>query len=513
MFIKQVTIMHTISKPGLRLMIPLLLAGLGLWFGSWARAEVPEPPTGQTQRIEPGQVPQGFTAAEWDAIQQAYVKASNTDDMDNFGCSVAVSGDTLAVGAYREDSNAAGVDGNQSDNSAEDSGAVYVFTRSGNVWSQQAYLKASNAEADDEFGYSVSVSGDTLVVGAYQEDSSAAGVNGNQTDNSADGSGAAYVFTRSGGVWSQQAYLKASNAEAGDYFGKAVAISGDTVVVGAYNEDSNATGVDGDQADNSMYGSGAAYVFTRSGGVWSQQAYLKASNTGIYDHFGNSVAVSGDTLAVGADDEDSSATGVDGNQGDNSADESGAAYVFTRSGGVWSQQAYLKASNTESEDYFGESVAISGDTVVVGADGEDSSATGVNGNQGDNSADDSGAAYVFTRSGGTWSQQVYLKASNAEADDWFGESVAISDDTLAVGAHNEDSNATGVDGNQADNSAVLSGAAYVFTRDTGLWSQQAYLKASNTGGVDHFGRSVAISGGALAVGADGEDKAPPWYWR
>ncbi|QOJ04896.1 MAG: FG-GAP repeat protein [Planctomycetia bacterium] len=197
----------------------------------------------------------------------------------------------------------------------------------------------------------------------------------------------------------QQAYLKASNTGANDQFGQSVAVSGDTVVVGAYREDSSATGVNGNQADNSAADSGAAYVFVRSGGVWSQQAYLKASNTGADDRFGNSVSVSGGTVVVGAYQEDSSATGVNGNGADNSASNSGAAYVFVRSSGVWSQQAYLKASNTGATDQFGYSVAVSGDNVVVGAPGEDSSATGVNGNGANNSAADSGAAYVFTGAG------------------------------------------------------------------------------------------------------------------
>ena len=327
---------------------------------------------------------------------------------------------------------------------------------------QQAYLKASNTDGGDKFGYAVSLSGDTLVVGAVWEDSNATGVNGNQADNSASKSGAAYVFTRSGGVWSQQAYLKASNTEAGDYFGNAVSLSGDTLVVGAYLEDSNAIGVDGNQADNSASDSGAVYVFTRSGTTWSQQAYLKASNTEADDFFGRAVSLSGDTLVVGADLEDSNAIGVDGNQADNSASKSGAAYVFTRNGTTWSQQAYLKASNTEADDSFGRAVSFSGDTLVVGALSEDSNATGVNGNQADNSALSSGAAYVFTRNGTTWSQQAYLKASNTEAGDFFGYAVSLSGDTLVVGADLEDSNATGVNGGQADNSAPDAGAAYVY---------------------------------------------------
>ena len=228
----------------------------------------------------------------------------------------------------------------------------------------------------------------------------------------------------------QQAYIKASNTEKGleveDNFGWSVAISGDTMVIGAPNEDSNATGVNGNQTNNSATDSGAAYVFVRSGTNWIQQAYLKASNTGGNDVFGFSVAVSGDTVVVGARWESSNATGVNGNQSNNSASAAGAAYVFVRSGTNWIQQAYLKASNTGASDIFGRSVAISGDTIVIGAGLEDSNATGVNGNQTNNSATDSGAAYVFVRDGTNWVQQAYLKASNTGAVDWFGFSVAVS---------------------------------------------------------------------------------------
>ncbi|MDA0244329.1 MAG: Ig-like domain-containing protein [Chloroflexi bacterium] len=411
-------------------------------------------------------VPAGLSAADWQAIQDlvptTYLKASNTGAGDWFGDVMAVDGDTVVVGARYEDSTATGVNGDQADNSALDSGAVYVFTRTGGVWSQQAYLKASNTGARDQFGNAVAIDGDTVVVGAYWEESSATGVNGDQGNNSATKSGAAYVFTRTGGVWSQQAYLKASNTGVDDWFGHAVAVEGDTVVVGAVWEASSATGIDGDQADNSAPKSGAAYVFNHTGGVWSQQAYLKASNTGADDQFGASVAVDGDTVVVGALYEDSNATGSDGDQADNSAPDSGAAYIFTRTGGVWSQQVYLKASNTGLDDVFGNAVAIDGDTMVVGARGEASNATGVNGDQADNSAANSGAAYLFTRTAGVWSQQAYLKASNTGAGDLFGRTVAIDGDTMVVAAPVEDSNATGVDGDQADNSAPDSGAAYIY---------------------------------------------------
>ena len=468
---------------------------------------------GKSQTLtSPDQVPEGLEKSDWQSIrqayqaakvrsaestgvttQQAYLKASNTGSFCAFGESVAVSGDTVIIGATGEDSRATGVDGDQADESVFDSGAAYVFVRSGGIWHQQAYLKASNTGDDDKFGCSVAISGNTIVVGALEESSSALG------------SGAAYVFVRSAGAWSQQAYLKAGNAGLFDYFGDSVAISGETIVVGAPGEDSNAVGMNGNQADNSFGDAGAAYVFVRIGGAWSHQAYLKASNTWAGEHFGDSVAISGETVVVGAYGEDSNAVGVNGNQANNSALNSGAAYVFVRSGGGWSQQAYLKASNTEAGEGFGFSVAASGETVVVGAIGEDSSAVGVNGTQANNNADSSGAAYVFVRSGGAWSQQAYLKASNTGAYDLFGYSVAISGETVVVGTNGEDSSARGVDGNQTNNNADGSGVAYVFARTGGSWSQQAYLKASNADSDDWFGYSVAVSDDTVIVGAIAED--------
>ncbi|MDZ4289653.1 MAG: FG-GAP repeat protein, partial [Prosthecobacter sp.] len=241
----------------------------------------------------------------------------------------------------------------------------------------------------------------------------------------------------------QQAYVKASNPDLSDLFGNAVAISGDTMVVGAYVEDSNATGINGDQENDNAFDSGAAYVYVRSGGVWTQQAYLKASNTAVIDGFGTSVAISGDIIVVGSPEEDSDARGINGDQTNNNFGASGAVYVFVRNGGVWTQEAYLKASNADSADRFGIAVAMSGNTLIVGAMGEDSNATGVNGNQANNSLSGAGAAYVFVRNGSTWTQQAYLKASNPGALDEYGRSVAISGDNIVVGTALEDSDATG----------------------------------------------------------------------
>jgi hypothetical protein len=451
------------------------------------------------------------------AAAVGYVKASNTQGGDRF-YSVAISadGNTLAVGATHEDSAAIGIGGDQSDNTATSSGAVYLFTRIGGLWVQKAYIKASNTGAYDFFGQAVALSddGSTLAVGAWWEDSDAIGIDGKQSNDNALSSGAVYVFlrgNRDGDVWTQQAYIKASNSEASDRFGYALALSadGNTLAVSSPSEASAAIGIGGDQNDNTATDSGAVYVFTRSTGVWTQQAYIKASSSGANDAFGISVALAddGNTLAVGAGGEDSGTTGV-GSTPDETALGAGAVYVFTRSTGVWAQQAYVKASNTEASDQFGYSIALSGDgnTLAGGAYTEDSAAIGIDGDQTDNTADSSGAVYVFTRSTGIWSQQAYVKASNSEAGDNFGiSSLALSSDgnMLAVSSPSEASNSLGINGGVTDNSALWSGAAYLFARNGGVWSQQAYIKAPNTEAEDRFGQSVALAGdgSVLAVGA------------
>jgi hypothetical protein len=453
--------------------------------------------------------------------QQAYLKASNTEADDSFGRQMAISadGNTLAIGTNWESSSATGVNADQTNNGKQWSGAVYVFTRVGGVWSQQAYVKASNTDVEDGFGLAVSLSGDgnLLAVGAPREDSSAQGLNGDQTNNSAAGAGAVYLFSRTAGIWAQTQYVKASNARAGQGFGSSVAISSDgqNFAVGALGESSNATGANGNQADTSLPGAGAAYVFVKNGSTWSQQAYLKASNPYGSDHFGTGVALSsnGDRLAVAASDENCKSKGVNGNQNDKAQFfESGAVYVFTRTAAVWAQEAYLKASNTDSGDRFGTALALSGDgnTLVAGASAEDSNATGINGNAADNSNLSQGAAYIFARSGaGAWSQQAYVKPSNGAGS--FGTSAATTfdGDTVAIGATFDNSGATGINGNQADMSKGASGAVFVFVRAGTVWSQTTYVKASNTDYGDNFGDQVALSssGDTLAVTAADESSS------
>jgi hypothetical protein len=447
-----------------------------------------------------------------------YIKASNPDAHDHFGISVALSADgkTLAVGSFGEDSDATGIDGDQTNNNLFGTGAVYVYIRNDSNWRQQAYIKASATQMGYGFGrvLSLSADGNTLAVGALGDSSSATGTEGEPTsDNSAMNSGAVYVYARNGDSWSQEAYVKASNTEEGDYFGSSVVLSadGNTLAVGAVGEDSNALGIEGDQTNNKAYGSGAVYVFSRENNSWAQQAYVKASNTGAGDDFGAAVALSanGNTLAVGAVGEDSAATGINGDEDDNSAEYAGAVYMFDRDANAWTQQAYVKASNSEKDDGFGSAVTLSadGDTLAVAAYGEDSADT-INGDENDNGAENAGAVYVFERDKNGWTQQAYVKASNTEGRDYFGNSVALSADgnTLAVSAYLEDSDATGIDGDQADNNAYDSGAVYVFGRANNSWAQQAYVKASNTEENDIFGYSVALSadGNTLAVGAVGE---------
>ena len=442
-----------------------------------------------------------------------YVKASNPDASDNFGANLAISGDgdTLAVSALFESSSATGVGGDQASNSLPGSGAVYVYTRAGATWSQQAYIKASNTDQEDQFGASVALShdGDTLAVGAHWDDSLAVGIDGDQGNHTYN-PGSVYVFQRTGESWAQQAYVKASNADGSDQFGIDLALSGDgnTLAVGAFGEDSSAAGVGGNQNDKSASESGAVYVFTRDASTWSQQAYIKASNTSAHAYFGVDLALdaSGDTLAVGSWFESSNATGVGGDQGNTAAPDSGAVYVYTRTGGTWSHQAYVKASNTSPGDWFGDGIALSGDgkTMAIGAPNEDSNATGIDGDQANDAAIDAGAVYVFRRDADSWAQEAYVKSSNIGPGDLFGTAVQLSADgnIMAVAGLLEDSRATGVGGDQADDLAPDAGAVYVFRRAGEAWSQQAYVKAPNTHADDRFG-SIALSADAstMAVGA------------
>ena len=408
---------------------------------------------------------------------QARVAAAHGESGDGFGYNLALSGDTLVVGAPFEDS-ADGVD--QSDNSAANSGAVYVFTRKGVEWTERAFLKASSAGYLDTFGTRVALSPDPdlsgayiLAVGAPCESSEAAGVNGNERDDSARDAGAVYVFGGSGGSWAQRAYLKASNtvvtpqSGVGAQFGSALSLHGSKLAVGAPNEGGASTGVNQAQDSGGAPGSGAVYVFQRVTGHWQQQAYVKASNTHAWDNFGNSVALEGSRLAVGAYWEHSNTHGVGAAQqlapGDYS---SGAVYLFDFDDTQWAQTVFIKASNGDSGDGFGQAVALHEGVLAVTACREASGSTDPH----DNSAAGAGAAYLYTLSKGTWVERAYVKASNPDGSqassygvgDGFGQAVRLDARTLLVGAPYESSTATLVNGNPNNNLSLSSGAVYIF---------------------------------------------------
>lgn len=429
--------------------------------------------------------------------QLTALKASGRSSNDFYGESLAASTDLAIVAAPLEDSSTTGINPGFDDN-AMNSGAVYSTLRmptNGESWIGDAYIKASNTEAHDGFGEAIALDGDTLVVGAYF----------------ADSTGAVYVFRRLGNVWMEQAIVKPANADAADLFGGAIAISGDYMVVGATGEDSAATGIDGDELDDSAEGVGAAYIFHRDGSTWTQEAYLKPAEVGVFDgatpeSFGEKVAIDGDTVVVSAPGDDSSASGIDGDTSDNSMNGAGAVYVFRKTRGVWAQEAYIKASNPTAVDWFGrDAIALQGDVLAVGTAKEDSFETGINGAQVDDSAPDSGAVYIFRRVGTVWQQEAYVKASNTGPGDEFGCGVALWGDVLAVGAGGESSDAVVVDGDQANDNAMWSGAVYLFRRDATSWSQVSYVKPMNTNAGDGFGCPVALSGSTLLGGAVGED--------
>ena len=376
-------------------------------------------------------------------VTEELVKLTPSDGtpIDQFGNHVAVSGDTAVVGAPNMHAFAG-------------PGAAYVFTRVGETWTEQARLKASDGVPGDRFGWSVAISGDTIVVSAMWDD----------VDTHVD-QGSAYVFTRAAGTWTEQAKLTASDGAPLDQLGFSVAVSEDDVLVGAKSlaEDVN------------VAPQGSAYVFTRTGGDWTQQKKLIPSDGFVGDGFGFRVAIDGETAVVGA---------VRDNGGQ------GSAYVFSRSSGIWAEEAILGASDGASE--FGFWVGLDDDTIVVG----------------DPSNDTKGAAYLFTRMGGRWAELQKLTASDGAKGDYFGRSVAVSGGTVVVGAQFDDADPEN-DGAE--------GSAYVFRRTGRIWREKAHLIAEDGAANDLFGVSVAVSGDTTVVGASfakvGTKQGAAYVWR
>jgi hypothetical protein len=329
------------------------------------------------------------TAGGW--TEQAELLASDGGFGDTFGDGVALDGDTALIGAPLDDDN------------GQDTGAAYVFTRTGGVWSEQAKLLASDGVADEWFGREVALDGDTALIGAHFD------------DDNGTWSGSAYVFTRTAGVWTEQAKLLPADGGAFDFFGADVALDGNTALIGANSD------------DDSGSAAGAAYVFTRTAGVWTEQAKLLASDGAAGDSFGRELALDGDTGVIGAWEDDN-----------DNGESSGSAYVFTRTEGIWTEQAKLLAADGAAYDWFGSGIALDGNTALIGAGFDD------------DNGQNSGSAYVFTRTGGVWTERAKLLASDGAAVDWFGVSVALDGDTSVIGA------------NRDDDDGLDSGSAYVF---------------------------------------------------
>jgi hypothetical protein len=385
-------------------------------------------------------------AGNWSEIQK--LLAADGEAGDFFGYSVSIYGDTVLVGAFHDNDNGVA------------SGSAYVFIHTGSTWTQQAKLLPSDGVANDWFGVSVSLYGDTALVGAHGD------------DDNGDSAGSAYIFTRNGTTWTQQAKLLADDGAPLDCFGWAVSLFSDTALIGAQYDEDN-----GNE-------SGSAYVFTRNGNAWTQQAELHPSDPGPADLFGCSVSISGETALIGA------------YWDDDNGEDSGSAYVFTRTGTTWTQEQKLLASDGAFGDRFGYAVSLSGDTALIGAYWDN------------DNGDHSGSAYVFTRTGTTWTQQAKLLASDGNITDWFGAAVSIYGDIALIGEPWDDDN------------DYESGSAYVFTRNGTTWTQQAKLLASDGQGMDTFGWSVSLSEENAIIGANfnigtgsayvfGKENAPP----
>jgi hypothetical protein len=351
--------------------------------------------------------------------------ASDGVKWDNFGWSVSLDGDTALIGAANDDNG---------------KGSVYVFTRTGTAWMQQTKLFASDGTTDDFFGNSVSLYGDTALIGAEHDDD-----NGNN-------SGSVYVFKRTGSIWTQEAKLLASDGTTGNDFGCSVSLYGDIALIGA--------------SDFYKTGTGSAYVFVRTGSTWTQQTKLLASDGAEGDFFGWSVSLCGDNALVGAF----------GN--DDNGYNSGSAYIFTRNDTTWTEHQILLPLDNEEDDYFGWSVTVEGGNALIGAKFDK------------DNGPDSGSAYIFTQVDSTWTEQQKLLALDGSPSDQFGFSVSLCGNTALIGAN-------------FDNDTR--GSAYIFARTDTIWTQRTKLLASDGAEMDDFGSSVSLDGDTAFIGAHGDD--------
>lgn len=341
-------------------------------------------------------------------------------------------------------------------------------------WNEIMKVVASDRGASDRYGYSVGISGSYAIVGAPRESHDTSGGNYLLT------AGSAYILEKIGGNWIEVQKLVASDRAAGDHFGSSVDISGNIAIISSPSEDEDVTG------GNSIQSTGSAYIFERTTGVWTETQKIVATDRGINDKFGYSVAISGDYAIVGANNDGHDTTGG------NHLANSGSAYIFKNTGGVWTEVQKIIASDRGAFDIFGTTVDISGDYAIVGAELENHDTLG------SNSLYNSGSAYIFKNDGTSWFEVQKVVASDRDRNDKFGHSVAISRDYALIGALGESHDTTG--GNYIEQS----GSAYIFKNNGSSWNEVQKLVASDRGDSDSFGKSVALSGDYAIISAIGE---------
>jgi hypothetical protein len=365
--------------------------------------------------------------------EETKLTSSDSDEGDQFGTSVSLDGDRVLIGSKSDEVGGVGT------------GSAYVFVYDGESWNEEDKMTASDAGDRDQFGGVVSLWGDRALIGA----------SGNSDFGGTTGS--AYIFERSGSNWIQVKKLLASDAGSSAYYGFAVSLDGDTALIGAFGDDA------------SGFRAGAAYVYERNGGTWDHETKLEPADANAYFRFGEGLSLDGDIALIGASGY--STTGY----------AHGAAYVFVRNGGTWSQQARLIANDPDIGSAFGRDVSLSGDTALIGASADE-----------DDDGDDKGAAYVFVRSEGSWTQEVKIKAFDRAENDGFGSAVSIDGDTVVIGAPDDDDL-----GNR-------SGSVYVYVRDGANWDLEAKLTPGDAAIEDYFGYSLAIDGDTAVIGAYGD---------
>jgi FG-GAP repeat len=475
---------------------------------SAASAEVPGKSGGTNPICTPDQP--GWSHAGFFKSPYASAHMDSSDISGSAYAPVAVSGDTMVLGFGSENINFRGIVNGATipdqANPQNYSGAVHVYRQVGPNWVREAYIKASNSLSGMYFGTSVSLDGDTLVVGTPYESNNHRGIiAGTHPTNSADiySSGAVYVFKRNGNQWTQEAYIKPSNSSEEQFFGHTLAISGDTLVVGAWGENNNVPGIiNGGVLPTTNAGTyiGAVYVFKRNPvtRIWHEESYIKPPTIFDFSTFPTSLALEGDRLVAGS----------------TIVPDEGKALVYLRTGNAWALQATLTAPNGNAYDNFGYSVGISGNKIVVGAPQEDSNQSTITngpGGSADNSMTEAGAAYVFRYDGAAWVREAYLKARNVSPRQQFGFATAIRGDRIVVGAPYENSSYNKVVNNggafPVDSFIPGAGAAHVYEFSGGIWTNTAYLKSPANHKDGYFGSSVALQDNAIAIGRPGDRNA------